>query len=353
MEDREPVYRIPPDWTAQFVAVGLSEVLDWSLEFLHIPDLWKTTRGAVNGKPLVCCVLDTGVDDKHPDLQGAILDAADFTNSMSGHQDRVGHGTWCASMIAARYGNNIGIGGIANECQVLVAKVLGDNGSGSDNTIGAGLDWGFKKGADFFSLSLGGPQMSKRLFNLFNEVASSGKFIFCASGNDGGAVNFPANWPCTCAVGAVDKQGNLTDFSSRGPELDILAPGTDMLGAVPGGYAKMSGTSMATPVACGIGILAYAKDLADGKREINNLDDMIERLKRTSVPRGQFGLIDPGKLLADLDPLPPAPVVPPGKPIDEIKLGPVKMHIPALATDFASFNLNFPAKVGDAVGISL
>lgn len=306
----EPIYTLPP-FEAEISAVPLSETADWSLDFLGIPDLWAKTRGAVNGKPIVVCVLDTGCDANHQDLQGgAIIDSADFTKSMWGPADRNGHGTWCASMIGARAGNDIGVRGVAPECQILVAKVLGDSGAGSDASIFAGLDWAYRKGAQFFSLSLGGPAMSERLHSLFREVTQEkGRFVFCAAGNDGGSVNFPARWDESIAVGACDKNGDLVKFSSRGSELDIIAPGVDMLAAAPGNrYATMSGTSMATPVACSVGVLAYAKHQQDGgNTDLTNQAEMLDHLRRTAVKKGQWGLLNPKQLFAEHKPLPPVP----------------------------------------------
>src|SRR5690606_18570488 len=110
----EPIYRLPPDIVMQVVTTPLSETRDWSLDFLGIPEVWQKTRGAVSGKPLIGCVLDTGVELRHKDLEGAILDARDFTRSRVGPRDLNGHGTWCFGMMFAREGNGIGVAGIAN-----------------------------------------------------------------------------------------------------------------------------------------------------------------------------------------------------------------------------------------------
>ncbi len=307
----DPIYRLPPDWSISECTTPLSEVLDWSANFLGLPELWKLTAGSIKGEPVKVAVLDTGVDDAHPDLDGQILDVADFTGSRFGHKDLVAHGTHCAGAIAAK-ANDVGVRGVAYESRLLCAKVLGDNGAGNDQSIGQGMKWAFDHGARFFSLSLGGGRMSEWLHKLFAEIAQSGAFIFCAAGNDGGPVNYPAAWNEVVAVGAVDKDGNLTNFTSRGPELDILAPGFKVLSTIPGGkYGEMTGTSMATPLACGVGVLAYAAH-ASRSAPIGNVAEMITLLKRTSVPKGQYGLIDPRRLASEAEVKPdvPGPVAP-------------------------------------------
>jgi subtilisin family serine protease len=316
MNASEPIYRLPPDWEMQRVSTPLSEVHDWSLEFLGIPELWK--QGRAEG--LKICILDTGVDTTHPDLVGCIAEAKDFTGSMWGPMDRVGHGTWCAGMIGARAGNNVGVAGIT-QAKLLIGKVLGDNGSGSDRGIEAGIRWAIDMDADILSLSLGGPRMSERLHRAFIDfVNRPRRFAFAAAGNDGpgSRPNFPGAWSETISVAAVDKQGHVTSFSSRGETVDIAAPGFEMLSTVPGGYGTMSGTSMACPVAAAVGSLALSKhNRTGGQSPLNTVAEMRDHLQRTAIDKGApgrddeygFGLIDPAALLASVDaPTAPSPI---------------------------------------------
>lgn len=293
----EPIFRLPPDWTLEVSSVPLAEVIDPFHDFLGVAELQAKTAGKINGRRLRFAVLDTGCDVKHKDLQGQIKDAKDFTGSIFGPSDRQGHGTWCVGSIVAA-ANDVGVRGIAYEAEVLVAKVLGDSGAGSDSAIAKGLKWAYEQGADVFSLSLGGPGMSDGLHRLFAEISQQkGKFIFCASGNDSGPVNFPAAFDEVIAVGAVDKEGKRTRFTSTGPELDILAPGVEILSTIPGDrYGTMTGTSMACPIAAAIGGLAFA-DAANNSRgdKLDSLDEMLSLLKKTG--RGSdYPLIDPRSL---------------------------------------------------------
>lgn len=228
--------------------------------------------------------------------------------------------TWCASMLVAA-ANNVGIRGIAYKAKVGVFKVLGDNGSGSEQSIAKGVQAAMAGDYDMISMSLGGPRMSAGLQRLLAEfVSQPHKFIFAAAGNDGqrggDTIGYPARWMECISVAAVDKQGKRAPFSSMGPRIDIAAPGVDMLGAVPGGYATMSGTSMATPCACAVGALALAKHRKSGesRSSLDTVAQMREHLRKTAIPKGPNneygpGLINPADLLKGMggtdQPVPP------------------------------------------------
>ncbi len=309
-----PPFRIEATFTT------LSETIDWGLTAYHIPDHWKATRG----KNIKVAVLDTGIDEAHPDLKDAIDDARDFTRSRFGPIDRHGHGTHTAGTIGARQ-NDVGVVGVAPDCRLLIGKVLGDDGSGSSATVAAGIDWACDSGSDVISLSLGSPEPDDVLLAAVERAASKGKFIIAAAGNDGrdNSVNYPARWRDTIAVAAVDQNGQVADFSSRGPEVDIAAPGENILSTwLNGGYARLSGTSMATPFVAGVVTLALALDRQseNSQAPIRSASDLRDLLSRTATDAGSagfdpaygWGLINPDSMLeitqtAD-QPTLPAPV---------------------------------------------
>src|SRR6185437_4984179 len=139
------MFRLPP-FRVEATFTALSETIDWGLTAYQIPDHWKATRG----KSVKVAVLDTGIDEAHPDLKDAFDDARDFTRSRFGPIDRHGHGTHTAGTIGARQ-NDIGVVGVAPDCRLLIGKVLGDDGSGSSATVAAGIDWACDSGADVIS----------------------------------------------------------------------------------------------------------------------------------------------------------------------------------------------------------
>ncbi|HEX5175583.1 MAG TPA: S8 family peptidase [Chthoniobacteraceae bacterium] len=286
--------------------LSLAETVDWSLTAYRIPDHWKRTRG----QGVRIALLDTGIDEAHPDLIDALDDARDFTRSRSGPIDRHGHGTHTAGTIAARQ-NGVGVIGVAPECRLLVGKVLGDDGAGSTMSVAAGIDWACDSGADIVSLSLGSPEPERELLSAVERAASKGKFIIAAAGNDGRdqSVNYPARWRDTIAVAAVDENGRLSKFSSRGEEVDIAAPGENILSTwLRGGYARLSGTSMATPFVAGVVALALAahrqvERITTPLRTVRELREHLARTATDAGPSGKdpgygWGLINPDALLA-------------------------------------------------------
>jgi subtilisin family serine protease len=289
MPFRLPPYRVE----ATFAPMALTEIIDWGLALLHVPDHWKQTQG----DGVRVALLDSGIDESHPDLAAAIDEARDFTQSRRGPADRNGHGTHVAGIVAARQ-NNRGVIGVAPQSRLLIAKVLGDDGIGNSAAVAAGVDWACDHGASIISMSLGSPQPDVQLRQAIERAAAKGVFVIAAAGNAGrpNSVNYPARWRETVAVAAVDRNGQLSRFSSRGPQVDIAAPGQDVLSTFRnGGYAKLSGTSMAAPFVAGVVALLIAlhRGATDARTPLQSIDDLLEHLYRTASDAGAIGH-DPG-----------------------------------------------------------
>ncbi|MFF7175184.1 S8 family peptidase [Streptomyces pseudovenezuelae] len=226
-----------------------------------------------DGKGVKVAVLDTGIDTTHPDLAAAVRASKNFTGT-AGTDDMVGHGTHVAATLAgsgARSGGRYK--GVAPGAGILDAKVLDDNGEGSDSSVIAGLEWAAGQGAKVANLSLGqedtpGEDPVEAAVNALSK--STGMLTVAAAGNEGpdaGTVGSPGAAESALTVGAVDGEDRLADFSSTGPTADsalkpdLTAPGVDVVSArathgylgdpAADGYVSMSGTSMATPHVAG------------------------------------------------------------------------------------------------------
>lgn len=310
---REPIYRLPP-YRVETVLKALAETIDWGLSSYGVPELWQQTRG----HGVRVAVLDTGIDDAHPDLIDTILESQDFTNSRIGYRDVAGHGTHVAGIIAAR-NNEFGVVGICPELKhegggLLVGKVLGDDGAGTDATVTQGIEWAAARGTHVISMSLGSPIYSESMHHAIRRAVASGIFVICAAGNNGrdNSVDYPGKLGETVAVAAVDRHGRLAAFSSRGPEVDIAAPGQDVLSTFPREqYAKLSGTSMATPFVTGVVALMLAKHrLHPGRTPVKTFEQLLDHLARTATDAGSagkdpaygYGLINPTSMLGPQEP---------------------------------------------------
>jgi subtilisin family serine protease len=299
-----PVYRLPP-FKVDKVMLATAETIDWGLKLLGIPPLWKETQG----EGIKVCVLDTGIALEHPDLQPAILEASDFTHSPSAAYDAQGHGTHVSGIIAARR-NAHGIVGVAPQSKIIAAKVLNDEGAGTSKDIVAGIHWAIASGADILSMSLGSPEPDEEIHQALLLAISKGIFVITAAGNEGpdlDTVGYPAGFPEMVAVGSIDRRKRLSQFSSRGRQVDVVAPGDEITSCYPArSYATLSGTSMATPFVSGVVALALAKHRKiGGKTALRTQQDLIEHLGRTSVDAGLagfdplygYGIVNPAKLI--------------------------------------------------------
>lgn len=187
-------------------------------------------------------VLDTGIDRDHPNLasrfeKGRNFAGVDMPNAPYDYFDNISHGTHVAGTIAAD-GAVTGLVGVAPEAKILSARVCSTQGCPSTAIIG-GVNWGIQEKVDVMNLSLGGPFPSDAARKAYQAAANKGIVVVAASGNDGvNRVSFPAAYPSTIAVGAVDENIAKAGFSQWGPELDIVAPGVNVMSSVPQGTGK-------------------------------------------------------------------------------------------------------------------
>ncbi|MEA3335206.1 MAG: S8 family peptidase [Chloroflexota bacterium] len=250
-------------------------MLDVSVPLIRTPELWNL---GVDGSGVRVAVVDTGIDPDHPDLQGRIAAVKDFTKADGDARDGNGHGTHVAGTIAGSGEASDGTyKGVAPQAELLVAKVLRDNGSGMTSDVMAGVEWAVFEDAQVINLSLGSSincDGSDALSTLCDEAVAQGVVVCAAAGNAGpfpGTVGSPGCARRVITIGATDDDDQITGFSSRGPtrdgriKPDICFPGNAIVAARAEGtsmgepvnayYTTGSGTSMATPHAAGAAAL--------------------------------------------------------------------------------------------------
>jgi subtilisin family serine protease len=261
----------------------------WGLKRVSAPLAWRANPGWGTRVGVV----DSGIDASHPDLRTKVAVQRDLAAHDGRAEDRVGHGTAVAGVIAAKVNNRTGIAGACPECELLVAKD-GDEYPELSATA-RGIYWAMRNGAAVVNVSSGGTQDYAPLRRAVEAATRRGVLVVASAGNYSGWGNptvYPAAYPGVLSVGATDRSDRLAYFSSHGPWLDVVAPGVDVLTTAPGGgYASASGTSFSAPLAAGVAGLLAAEGLGE---------DRAARLRETARdlgPRGRdprygYGLVD-------------------------------------------------------------
>lgn len=245
---------------------------EWALDAIHAPDAWRTTKGA----GVTVAVLDTGVDDQHPDLQGQVLPGKDMIGfgAQRGDSSWARHGTAMAGIIAGR-GHGLdgsdGVVGVAPEVNILPVRVILEEGdparkearSARGGALADGIRWAADHGADVINLSLGDDSESahpeRREDAAVQYALRKGVVVVASAGNGGGEgdrVSYPAAYPGVIAVTAVDRYGSRAAFSTRRWYATICAPGVDVVIADPNRrYYQGWGTSAASAFVSGAAAL--------------------------------------------------------------------------------------------------
>lgn len=268
----------------------------WGLRRVGSEAAWDVTCG----RGVVVAVVDTGVAcENHgeftrvPDLEGArCLPGWNFVSGDAHANDDQGHGTHVAGTIAQTTHNGLGGAGVAYCASIMPVKVLDANGRGSLANVAEGIRWAADHGADVINLSLGGGGRSKVMEQAVAYARSKGVTVVCAAGNNGRYVESPANAPGAVAVSAIDDGDQIAFFSSRGPEVDLAAPGVQILQQTICNhgrdrceqFASWSGTSMAAPHVAGVAALVHSLGVTD--------PDAVEAALKQYTSRPAHGATD-------------------------------------------------------------
>ncbi|MEV4844215.1 type VII secretion-associated serine protease mycosin [Micromonospora matsumotoense] len=220
------------------------------------------------GTGVTVAVIDSGVDRRHPQLRGRVLDGADFLDpGGDGTRDCAGHGTGVASIIAAGEGAGVAFRGLAPGARILPVRVSEQQvveGRESGRTVSAAdfaraVRWAVDHDADVLNLSVVLYADHPAVRDAIDYAVRRDVLVVAAAGNlhDGGdPLPYPAAYDGVLGVGAVTPAGARAQFSQVGTYVDLVAPGSDVLMAAPGqGHQRAEGTSYAAPFVAGTAAL--------------------------------------------------------------------------------------------------
>nr|WP_079186027.1 type VII secretion-associated serine protease mycosin [Streptomyces sp. CB01580] len=346
----------------------------WHLDVMKAEQMWESSTG----KNVTVAVIDTGVDASNPDLGGQVLKGLDLAQGAPGDErvDQGTHGTAMAGLIAGtgKSGGGDGAFGLAPGAKILpirlrdnAGKVNGATGSMNfSEDVSEGIRFAVDNGAKIINISQGDEAGSQEISNAVKYALGEGALIFAAvgnSGNKGNGLEYPAATPGVVGVGALDKSGKKTEESQYGAQVDLSAPGEEMVHACggPGGLCKSHGTSDATAIASASAALIWSKH-----PDWTNNQVLRVMLNTAGTPTGgdkrndyvgygavrpRIALKDPGDPgPADVYPLPdlaavasPSPSAQPSKAGDGVKEGDKPAAVSPAADDHGD---NTPLWIG-------
>lgn len=289
----------------------LSQNANWAISDLDIPSLWADTEG----EGVTVAIIDTGVPN-HIDLNDNILldKCRSFIDDEDMWDNSAGHASHVSGLVAA-LDNAIGVVGVAPKTKLVCLKALNKYGSSKNGSIEKALQYCIDIKPDIINMSLGGTDAMPAAHELIKKLYAANVMMVCSAGNNGQTSNtsvlYPAKYDEVLAVGSYGPTSlkSRSVFSSFGAELDICAPGEQLLSTYMNNkYAVMSGTSQASPIVSAIIALVISYFKKKGLPYNNKIiTDMLlsNCVGMTSPGRDNdygWGLISPKKLFNQLNP---------------------------------------------------
>ncbi len=294
---------------------------NWGLEAIHAPAAWQAF--GVRGDGVLIGSIDTGVNPAAKDLAGKIAGWRDFVAANQTPVDDNGHGTHTAGTMV---GGSAGGGpvGVAPGARLLVARAMGANGSGTGSALLAAAQWmtdpdGNPGTADqpaiinnSWSASSANDTWFRPMIRRWLDLGIVPVFAAGNTGPTAGSVGSPAGYPEAIAVGAIDGDGAVPSFSSRGPVVwqdtdglgpaagtvlqkpDLVAPGVGITSTVGTGYLSYSGTSMAAPHVAGVAALVRQLNPGLGPAQVADIlrDSAVDIGAPGADPASGAGRVD-------------------------------------------------------------
>ena len=275
---------------------------EWNLKMINAKGgnkVGKKHKAKRNQKVKVA-IIDSGVDYSED------IDVAKRKNFIPGedevsilYEDGSGHGTSVAGIIAAK-DNDLGITGINENVELYSAKVLDENNTAPISRIIEAINWAIDEKVNIINMSFGTTANSQALYNAIQKANDAGILLIASAGNNE-TIEYPAKYEEVVAVGSINAEGELSEQSASGDELEVVAPGEQILSTSAfDGVMACSGTSMSAPHVAGVASILWQKDM-------NMPADFIRKLLRSTVKdMGDendygYGVIDLDKALEEYD----------------------------------------------------
>lgn len=234
-----------------------TQTIPWGI---HSTGAYLVNSMDPNGESVKVAVFDTGISE-HFDL--SVVGGISTVDYDSSYIDNNGHGTHIAGIIAAQ-NNSTGIVGFSNNIELYSVKVLDSTGDGYISSVIRGIEWAISNDINIINMSFVSSEYSEILNDAIRIAAENNILIVAAAGNGGlgdNTVQYPARYTDVISVGAVDSYHNRANFSATGPDLDLVAPGVNVLSTMnESSFGTYSGTSQAAAHVTGAMALLWSSN---------------------------------------------------------------------------------------------
>ena len=223
---------------------------------IQTPHAWEITRGSTN---VLVAIMDSGLADL-PEFTGRTAPGYNFAYTNSNTLDDNGHGTQVTAVLAAN-ANNATLGaGVDWNCRIMPIKVFDSANQGLYSSWAQGIDFAVSKGCKIINLSGSGTEFSRTVQRAITNAIAQGVIFVTSAGNQGETnLGFPGYLTACITVGATDREDQRASFSNSGPQLDLVAPGADIITVGRfGDLESVRGTSFSTPMVAGVCALLAA-----------------------------------------------------------------------------------------------
>ncbi len=271
------------------IVEAAGQVLPWGVNQVDAELVWPLGNTA---NPIKVSIIDTGTSKNHPDLKNNVKGGVNTISPSKSFSDDNGHGNHVSGIVAA-VNNSIGVVGVAHQADLYGVKVLNRYGSGFLSDVIEGIEWSINNGMQVINMSLTTSSDVQSFHDAVTAAKNAGVVVVAAAGNASGPVTFPAVYSEAIAVSATDSSNNIASFSNRGPEIDLAAPGVDILSTYKdSSYAIISETSMSAPHVAGVAALVLNTPVGTYDANLNGKwdpDEVQKKMQDRAVDLGAAG----------------------------------------------------------------